>query len=652
MKMEVKDINNSVNPLLFNKNAAVAASGQALGAGFASLLGQTSMVMDILPVRPEVDVKPEVKTSSVDNRDVAADDKKTPASKADDKQNAASAEDKKTSKPSDDKNVKDNDKASSSENKPANKKNKTAKADDSAAVPASAEQQNVPQAPVAEEVNLAAAEVVVAENVVAENIDAAVPETLLTTPVAGVEEAPQQIAAPVVEAPAPVMDAAPLPSVEEVMPNMDVTAVIDGKEVKLSDFALTEAQIASAEVVTMVNAETGETVQMSGVEFLQQLRSAAVAAPEVSAPVAAEDAAVVAPEGFVKNAAVETVVAETAKPLETVEVVEDKGGDIAAPQVKAQAKQADKAAAYVDEGLAEQAVVLDEKLGGEQKVKVDVQVKEEKIAYTAPTDLVKDKITLKEALQAAAQDADSEVSFAKPSQLVSSDAAAQPVAANGQNAANVKANVQTVAPVMTAAVRADAADAVVSAPSSVSGVSEVSSAAVSHAGASGSEFVNAAKAEANAKTNDASFRDIYKGMSKEVVDQVKVNITKSAVKGVDKIDIQLKPEDLGHIEVKMRISKDGKLQAHIISSRPETMEVLQKEIQTLEKAFNDAGFQTDEGSLSFSFREGGQAGYEQERNSELRSFIGSVFENEANEELAGNDNMSEWTPAKGLNIRV
>ena len=57
MKMEVKDINNSVNPLLFNKNAAVAASGQALGAGFASLLGQTSMVMDILPVRPEVDVK-------------------------------------------------------------------------------------------------------------------------------------------------------------------------------------------------------------------------------------------------------------------------------------------------------------------------------------------------------------------------------------------------------------------------------------------------------------------------------------------------------------------------------------------------------------------------------------------------------------------
>lgn len=121
------------------------------------------------------------------------------------------------------------------------------------------------------------------------------------------------------------MDAAPLPSVEEVMPNMDVTAVIDGKEVKLSDFALTEAQIASAEVVTMVNAETGETVQMSGVEFLQQLRSAAAAAPEVSAPVAAEDAAVVAPEGFVKNTAAETVVAEAASLSRRLKSLRTKG---------------------------------------------------------------------------------------------------------------------------------------------------------------------------------------------------------------------------------------------------------------------------------------------------------------------------------------
>ncbi len=79
-------------------------------------------------------------------------------------------------------------------------------------------------------------------------------------------------------------------------------------------------------------------------------------------------------------------------------------------------------------------------------------------------------------------------------------------------------------------------------------------------------LANARPAPANDST--ASFRDVYKGMGKEVVEQIKVNITKSAVKGVDTIEIQLKPEDLGKIEVKMQIGKDGKLQAHIVSSRP------------------------------------------------------------------------------------
>ena len=65
---------------------------------------------------------------------------------------------------------------------------------------------------------------------------------------------------------------------------------------------------------------------------------------------------------------------------------------------------------------------------------------------------------------------------------------------------------------------------------------------------------------------------------------------------------------------------------------------------------DEAGFQTDADSLSFSFQGGNQAG--QESNSELRSFIGNIFEHEAQEEIAGNDNLQNWTPAQGLNIRV
>ena len=159
-----------------------------------------------------------------------------------------------------------------------------------------------------------------------------------------------------------------------------------------------------------------------------------------------------------------------------------------------------------------------------------------------------------------------------------------------------------------------------------------------------------AKASAANDSSSTSFRDVYKGMGKEVVDQIKVNITKSAVKGVDKIEIQLKPEDLGHIEVKMQIGKD---QAHIVASRPETAEILQKEIGNLQKAFNEAGFQTDEGSLSFSFRDDGQAGQNQERNN-LRNFIGDVLEQETAMDAAVGDLFAgtAWDGKNGLNIRV
>ena len=102
----------------------------------------------------------------------------------------------------------------------------------------------------------------------------------------------------------------------------------------------------------------------------------------------------------------------------------------------------------------------------------------------------------------------------------------------------------------------------------------------------------------------------------------------------------------------MQISKDGKLQAHIVASRPETMEILQSEVQNLEKAFQDAGFDTDAGSFSFSFQEGSESGREQDRNAELRNFIGNVLEQDSAENAAGNDNLYGWTAEGGLNIRV
>ena len=71
------------------------------------------------------------------------------------------------------------------------------------------------------------------------------------------------------------------------------------------------------------------------------------------------------------------------------------------------------------------------------------------------------------------------------------------------------------------------------------------------------------------------------------------------------------------------------------------------------QAFNEAGFQTDEGSLSFSFRDDGQAGQNQERNN-LRNFIGDVLEQETAMDAAVGDLFAgtAWDGKNGLNIRV
>ena len=299
---------------------------------------------------------------------------------------------------------------------------------------------------------------------------------------------------------------------------------------------------------------------------------------------------------------------------------------------------------YTDIDLALQAETLDEKIENGKAIKVSVNVQNEQEAVLDKK-LVKEDIALRETMQKVSEGKESSEPLilknakttltqeVKPN-TVQNQPNIAPQLGGAANVANGQAPVENIA-VKTVEV------------AKIDGVSN--SGTTLGASVAGNDFAQMSKTETSARIGDNSFKDIYKGMSKEVVDQVKVNITKSAIKGVDKIDISLKPEDLGHIEVKMQISKDGKLQAHIISSRPETMEMLQKEMQSLERAFADAGFEMDEGGLTFSFNDRDQANQnEKEESTRLRHFIGEMLEGENTEEMA-NDN---WNYSKGLNIRV
>ncbi|MDX2223506.1 MAG: flagellar hook-length control protein FliK [Rhodospirillaceae bacterium] len=88
----------------------------------------------------------------------------------------------------------------------------------------------------------------------------------------------------------------------------------------------------------------------------------------------------------------------------------------------------------------------------------------------------------------------------------------------------------------------------------------------------------------------------------QVIEQIKVHITRAAKAGLDRVTIQLRPEDLGRIEIKLEMFQDGKVKAMIAADNPATLELLQKDARGMERALNDAGLRADANDLEFSLR--------------------------------------------------
>lgn len=285
--------------------------------------------------------------------------------------------------------------------------------------------------------------------------------------------------------------------------------------------------------------------------------------------------------------------------------------------------------------LVEQSRYLDEKIRPTSKLKINVDVKEEKVAASITKDVIQNRFEVEDLFRSMTTE--EAINQEVVSENIMDDVAIKdnkPVLNNQVFPIDNKAFVATT---------------MSSSDNTVQHVVEASNLSVS-----GKEVVldtiNTAKIDMVNRLNETASKDAFKGLGKEVVEQIKINITKSAIKGVDTIDIQLKPEDLGKIQIKMHIAKDGKLQAEIISSRPETLEALQKDVSNLAKAFNDAGYEADSKSFNFSFQRENQAREQQKDASGLSQFIGDTFEQEA-DEVAGNDNL-RYDPLLGLNIKV
>ena len=76
--------------------------------------------------------------------------------------------------------------------------------------------------------------------------------------------------------------------------------------------------------------------------------------------------------------------------------------------------------------------------------------------------------------------------------------------------------------------------------------------------------------------------------------------------GLDRIVIRLQPADLGRVEVKLEVAPAGRTVVTVWADKPETLDLLQRDARSLERALEQAGLRTDSGSLSFNLR--GQSG--------------------------------------------
>lgn len=93
----------------------------------------------------------------------------------------------------------------------------------------------------------------------------------------------------------------------------------------------------------------------------------------------------------------------------------------------------------------------------------------------------------------------------------------------------------------------------------------------------------------------------------DVAEQVHVALKQAAREGVDQITVQLMPEDLGRIEVKLELGQDAVTRVSFLVDKQHTFDMIQRDAAQLERMLQDAGVRADAGSMQFNLRQESQA---------------------------------------------
>lgn len=155
-------------------------------------------------------------------------------------------------------------------------------------------------------------------------------------------------------------------------------------------------------------------------------------------------------------------------------------------------------------------------------------------------------------------------------------------------------------------------------------------------------------------------------LGKQVAKQVNVNITRAVKAGDNQFAMRMDPPELGRVAVKMTFLANGMVKAQVMAERPETLEMLQREIKGLERAVEAGGHKSEPGGISFSLDSGNgesagkafaEAMQEEKLSEEQAKASALADENDdlmdgIEEEIDLDEILAHVTPETGIDVRV
>lgn len=142
----------------------------------------------------------------------------------------------------------------------------------------------------------------------------------------------------------------------------------------------------------------------------------------------------------------------------------------------------------------------------------------------------------------------------------------------------------------------------------------------------------------------------------QTTQMIAYQIQRNAAAKVDSFTLQLEPADLGRLDVELKFHRDGSVQAHLTADRPETLAMLQKDSAHLERILQQAGFDTNDESLSFDLRQQNQnddaSGTGKKRAGGNHGAIGTDNNGAADDTAATDTRTHGYIGLQGVNIMV